>query len=155
MEEPVMDDRPHSRSLRKGRCSESGRIYLVTTVTRNRTPWFQDLLNARHLVQALLETHKQGLCETLAYVVMPDHLHWLLVLGENNNLATIVGGVKSVCAHRIGQSIWQAGFHDHAVRREEDLRNLGLYVVANPLRAGLVKSLRDYPHWDAIWLPGG
>jgi len=26
------------------------------------------------------------------------------------------------------------------------------YIVANPLRAGLVESVRDYPHWDAIWL---
>jgi hypothetical protein len=26
------------------------------------------------------------------------------------------------------------------------------YVVANPLRAGLVKRLGDYPLWDAIWL---
>ncbi len=25
-------------------------------------------------------------------------------------------------------------------------------IVANPLRNGLVKSVRDYPHWDAIWL---
>jgi REP element-mobilizing transposase RayT len=149
-----MDDRPHSHNLRKGRCSESGRIYLVTTVTRDRIPWFHDLLIARRVVQALLETHHRGWCETLAYVVMPDHLHWLLVLGDNQTLSNVVGGVKSVCAHRIGRCIWQAGFHDHAVRREEDLRNLGRYVVMNPLRAGLVNSLRDYPHWDAIWLPG-
>ena len=34
----------------------------------------------------------------------------------------------------------------------KDLRELARYVVANPLRAGLVQSLRDYPHWDAEWL---
>ena len=26
------------------------------------------------------------------------------------------------------------------------------YIVANPLRAGLVKQIGDYPLWDAIWL---
>jgi hypothetical protein len=26
------------------------------------------------------------------------------------------------------------------------------YVVANPLRAGLVQTLRNYPLWDAVWL---
>lgn len=26
------------------------------------------------------------------------------------------------------------------------------YMVANPLRAGLVSSIREYPHWDAVWL---
>ena len=146
-----MDDRQHSRDLRKGRYSETGRIYLVTTTTHQRTPWFQDLLNARCLVQALMEAQQRGLSETLAYALMPDHLHWLLVLGEKRNLSTVVGGVKSLSAHRIGHRIWQTGFHDHGLRHEKDLKEVSRYVVANPLRAGLVKSLRDYPHWDSIW----
>jgi hypothetical protein len=29
---------------------------------------------------------------------------------------------------------------------------LARYIVANPLRAGLVEHLGDYPHWDAVWL---
>ena len=48
--------------------------------------------------------------------------------------------------------IWQKGYHDRAVRSEEDLRNVARYIVANPLRAGLVKRLGDYPFWDAAWL---
>ncbi|MFV3290267.1 transposase, partial [Pseudomonas sp. NY11955] len=26
------------------------------------------------------------------------------------------------------------------------------YIVANPIRAGLVSRVGDYPHWDAVWL---
>jgi putative transposase len=26
------------------------------------------------------------------------------------------------------------------------------YIVANPLRAGLVNRVEDYSHWDSIWL---
>ncbi|MNE68641.1 hypothetical protein D3C80_1643130 [compost metagenome] len=48
--------------------------------------------------------------------------------------------------------LWQKGFHDHALRREEDVKAVARYVVANPLRAGLVEKLADYPFWDAIWL---
>ncbi len=48
--------------------------------------------------------------------------------------------------------MWQKGFHDHAIREEEDLRAVARYVVANPVRAGLVQSVRDYPHWDARWV---
>ena len=48
--------------------------------------------------------------------------------------------------------IWQKGYYDHGLRREEDLRTTARYIVANPLRAGIVKRLADYPHWDAIWL---
>jgi putative transposase len=83
---------------------------------------------------------------------MPDHLHWLFALGDRLPLSRVVGAVKSLSAHRIGHRIWQTGFHDHALRREEDVLGTARYVVANPLRAGLVRSLRDYPHWDAVWL---
>jgi putative transposase len=95
---------------------------------------------------------------TLAFVVMPDHLHWLVEVREGWTLAKVVGDVKSVSAHRINQflgrkgKIWQAGYHDHALRREEDLVGVARYVVANPLRAGLVTRLGEYPLWDAIWL---
>ncbi|MEO7253669.1 MAG: transposase, partial [Casimicrobium sp.] len=51
-----------------------------------------------------------------------------------------------------GASLWQDGFHDRALRRDEDLLTIARYVVANPLRAGLVQRLGDYPFWDAIWL---
>ncbi|MNN75503.1 hypothetical protein D3C81_1918110 [compost metagenome] len=48
--------------------------------------------------------------------------------------------------------VWQSGYHDHALRRDEDLKAAARYLVANPLRAGLVKSVRDYPFWNAVWL---
>ena len=66
--------------------------------------------------------------------------------------------MKSLSARRINHYLgttgrfWQDGFHDHALRRDEDLVKFARYVVANPLRARLVETLRDYPHWDAIWV---
>ncbi len=50
------------------------------------------------------------------------------------------------------QRLWQAGYHDHAVRREEDMEQLVRYVIANPFRAGMVEQVEDYPHWHAAWL---
>lgn len=47
---------------------------------------------------------------------------------------------------------WQKRYHDHALRKEDNLKQMARYVVANPLRAGLVKRLGDYPLWDAVWL---
>ncbi|GBH14379.1 REP element-mobilizing transposase RayT [Pseudomonas syringae pv. actinidiae] len=38
------------------------------------------------------------------------------------------------------------------MRNEQDMAGLARYIVANPLRAGLVKKLGDYPLWDAIWV---
>jgi hypothetical protein len=50
------------------------------------------------------------------------------------------------------QSLWQKSFYDHGLRSEEDLKGIARYIVANPLRAGLVEHIGEYPHWDAIWL---
>lgn len=60
--------------------------------------------------------------------------------------------LKSRKSSAIGKSIWQKGFYDHAVRKEEDIKNIARYIVANPLRTNIVNKLNDYPHWDAIWL---
>jgi hypothetical protein len=60
--------------------------------------------------------------------------------------------VKSVVSRQLGQPIWQAGFHDRAMRKEENLQAFARYIVANPVRAGLVNRVGDYPHWDAMWL---
>jgi REP element-mobilizing transposase RayT len=48
--------------------------------------------------------------------------------------------------------LWQPAFFDHALRKEENIQQVARYIVANPLRAGLVENIEDYPHWDAIWL---
>ena len=138
--------------LRKGRWSQSGQVYLITTVTREREPVFAGLACARLLIRTLQGVSATGNCETLAFVVMPDHLHWLLSLGQPDPLSVVVGRVKAISAHRQGRAIWQAGFHDRAIRRDEDLLAVARYVVTNPLRAGLVPRLGMYPHWDAIWL---
>jgi putative transposase len=143
---------PHGKDLRRGRLSLPGQVYHVTTVTLGRQPIFSDLRAARLLINALWEAQARGEATTLAFVIMPDHMHWLLQLAEETSLSGLVGAVKAVTAHQAGEKIWQRGFHDHALRQDEDLVEVARYIVANPLRAGLVQRLGDYPHWDAVWL---
>ena len=147
---------PGQRRLRIGRVSETGRVYLVTCVCYRRQPVFADFWAGRCVVQAMRSV--DDLAETLAFVVMPDHLHWLMQLQPGGNLSRAVQKVKGlassalVAESRVRLPIWQRGFHDHALRREEDLAAVARYVVANPLRAGIVDSVGDYPLWDACWL---
>jgi putative transposase len=148
---------PHGCVLRKGRWSEIGRVYLITSVTHRREPVFRNLWCARLLIQELRAADALDWSTTWAFVVMPDHLHWLVALKEAD-LSRLVLRVKSRSTIEINRFLgrsgrmWQKGFHDHALREEEDLRTVARYVVANPVRAGLVQSVRDYPHWDARWL---
>ena len=143
--------KPHQIDLRKGRFSQPNRIYHVTTTTINRTPIFTDLKSARALIR-ILHSIPPAHANTLACVVMPDHLLWLVQLGEQQSLSKLVQSVKSISAHEIGQPIWQQGFYDHALRKDEDIQSVARYIIANPLRAGLVQHIGDYPHWDAVWL---
>lgn len=143
---------PHSKDLRKGRHSMPGQIYLITTVTENRQPVFQDFNAARSLILLLRNEQQLGRADTLAFVIMPDHLHWLMALTRPAPLARIMQSLKALSAKSIGRPIWQPGFHDHALRKEEDLKAVARYIIANPLRAGLVSNIGDYPHWDALWL---
>ncbi len=149
--------RPGTRSLRLGRYSEPGRIYLVTAVTQAREALFSDWRLGRLVVGEMRAAQGNGLLRSLAFVVMPNHFHWLFELG-GQPLDAVLARVKSRSAkavnaalERTGQ-VWQRGFHDHAVRREQDIQPLARYMVANPLRAGLVQRIGDYPLWDAVWL---
>ncbi|TVP54594.1 MAG: transposase [Halomonadaceae bacterium] len=148
---------PHSHHLRRGRVSEAGRIYLITATCANRQCFFQSLISGRAVVQSLQET--VTLAETLCFVVMPDHIHWLIQLNGYASLDRVVGKVKARVTRRLRvlhpelhrTHIWQPGFHDRAIRRYEDLRVVARYVVANPIRAGLAETVGDYGLWDACW----
>ncbi len=94
----------------------------------------------------------------LARVLMPDHAHWLLELSEHDVLSAVVNRIKSASSRHANRtleskgSLWSPAYHDHALRAEDDLQDTARYVVANPLRAGLVSRLGDYPFWNAVWL---
>jgi len=145
-------------SLPKGRLSAAGHEYLVTSVTHRRIPVFTDFGRARTLISVFRETGDARLAEWLAWVVMPDHFHALLRLGAEADLGRLLQIVKGRSARRINamtvgaRRLWQPGFHDHALRAEEDRVAIARYVVSNPLRAGLVSRIGDYPHWDCVWL---
>jgi len=147
----------HACRLRIGRVSERGRIYSITAVVKHRKPIFKDFRLSRLLINELRRTHAEGLVNSLAWVVMPDHFHWLVEL-QSSTLSVVMQRTKSRSARAINAACqcsapcWQPGYHERAIRYDDDLPGIARYIVANPLRAGLVKRLVDYPHWDAIWL---
>ena len=134
---------------------DSRRIYLISFITIKRARLFDELLLARMVVRHL---KKQEHANTLAYVVMPDHVHWLLQITGDSSLESVVRSAKTDSARSINTfygrtgRVWQEGFHNHRVRRGDDLKYIARYLVSNPVRAGLAKSVREYAHWDAIWL---
>ena len=114
---------------------------------------------ASHVCAALTERGLWRDSILLYWVLMPDHLHVSVSLGGSEPLPRLIQRVKAVLARasrrdeqRDPTPIWMAGDHDHALRAEENMHAIARCIAANPLRAGLARSVRDYPYRYAIWL---
>lgn len=134
------------------------KVYHVTSATLHHEHVFRYFNRGRIVVQSMRRENDAGNVETLAFVVMPDHFHWLLALSGRRSLSRTVRAMKSNAARRINSAtgrkgrLWQTGFRDRAFGRDDDLARIASYIVANPLRAGLVDSMHEYPLWDVKWL---
>jgi REP element-mobilizing transposase RayT len=145
-----------SKLLRKGRASIKNQHYLITTAVLEREPIFKNIETAEIVLNSLYWLEKKEKIVLDAAVVMPDHLH--LVAGlKKGSLAQLIHSFKSYTAHEINKflqrhgPLWQRQYHDHAIRKDEDLNEIVFYTLNNPVRAGLVKDFHDYPHWYCMW----
>ena len=129
---------------------EPGRPFSITIGTSPRAPVFADLPFGRACVELLREVRdKQGLL-VYAYCLMPDHVHLLAATTSRESITGAIGSWKSLCyreRYKRGNRarFWQRSFYDHAIRDDEDLIDVAMYVLGNPVRAGLVERFRDYP----------
>jgi len=142
---------PNSRALRKGRVSERNHIYLVTFRCVGRRPLLADLRLGKIVAGEIQRLDLSDLTKTFAFVVMPDHVHWLFELRGAESLSKVVRSLKGRSSRQINRArkdngtVWQSGFHDRALRYVESLREAGFYIINNPVRASLVKQWWDYP----------
>ncbi|MFZ2540750.1 MAG: transposase [Gallionella sp.] len=145
-------------ALRKGRVSIANGVYFVTTTAFERQKLFSDFGAGCAVGRCFEDVRLLGDAKMLAWVLMPDHAHCLLQLGERDTLSVVVNRLKSASARHANRAlgrtgaVWARAFHDHALRSEDDLQDVARYVVANPLRAKLVGQLGEYPFWNAVWL---
>ena len=155
---PYVLSSPGQKSLRIGRRSLPGHAYFLTFVAQRRKPFFGDWAPGAAMSRHVSNPEHWPCSRLMAWVLMPDHWHGLVVLETHGDLAKVVGHAKGVTAAKFNRdtgrsgALWARGFHDRAVRSEEGLREAARYLVANPLRAGLVGQIGDYPFWDAAWL---
>ena len=143
--------------LRIGRHSEFGRLYLLTTITQQRRPIFNNFQLGRLVVDQFRQAHEDGIVISKAWVVMPDHFHWLIEL-QNKTLGELMCRIKSRSSVNINrltkthERVWQKGYYDRALRQEDDVKAAARYIIQNPIRAQLATRIGDYPLWDACWI---
>ncbi len=123
----------------------SSGAYFITLVTRLRVPLFGHIENSTLVPSQIgcaaeqewlaLPTRILGL--TLdTFIVMPNHLHGIIWLGEGNTLplAKIIALYKAGVSRICQQSIWQRNFHERVIRDEQELFFARQYIEQNPLR---------------------
>ena len=127
-----------------------GHRYFVTYCTDKRRVLFTSEPLVRHLAWQILQSCERYQFAVLAYVFMPDHCH-LLVEGhrEDADFRALMANCRkrtSLAARPcvVGR-LWQDGYHERVLRREEATETVIEYILANPIRAGLVENAMDYP----------
>ncbi|MDP2143893.1 MAG: transposase [Gallionella sp.] len=158
----------HRRSIRlRGYDYSQAGAYFVTLCAHERACLFGAvdgdvvrLNEAGHLVQRLwdqLPEYFSGI-ELDAFVVMPNHVHGVVVLNDLGamNRAPTVGDIvrayKARCTHGINRlrgmqsvSIWQRNYYEHIIRSESSLQEIREYIANNPAQWAIDRENPDAP----------
>ncbi len=146
------------------RAKFEGGYYFFTVVTYNRKRIFNTEFTRSCLRQAIRRTQIKHPFETIAICLLPDHLHCLWKLPENDadfsiRWSSIKGRFSREylrCSDRQGPvpfsrkrkeevCIWQRRFWEHQIRDEKDLQGHVDYIHYNPVKHGLVRQIEDWP----------
>ena len=157
----VRQPKPGSSRLRAGRHSAAGQLYLLTTATHLRQPILDIPEYAQIVLDAIRSPLRIRYFMVDAAVVMPDHIHIAGSLQGSRTLDQFMRSLKGytgrqLCKCGLTAPVWQSGYHDHAARSVDEYRDCVQYLLENPLRAGLVHRVADYPFLLAPddWLNG-
>ena len=108
----------------------------------------------RSEIAALVETallHFDGQrYRTLAWRLMPNHVHVVVEMMDSQSLSDIVASWKSFTAHKANALLerngrfWHADYFDRFMRNEEHLNQTIEYVEQNPVKAGMAARASDW-----------
>jgi len=152
-----------------------GGTYFFTVVTHQRRPVLTTTMARRCLREAIKIELAVRPVEVVAFVLLPDHLHTIWTLPENDVNYSLrwkrikelftreflaAGGEEGIisssrAAHH-ERAVWQRRFWEHVIRDEDDLKGCLDYIHWNPVKHGLAKSPIDYP-WSSFrrWVTTG
>src|SRR5512140_3783570 len=108
------------------------RLVFITCVTFERTHYLEGEQNLRIFWETLRNVQPIHPFHLFAYVIIPDHFHWILQLPEGApDFSRVLHSVKINFTRNLKRSlgvpapfqVWQSRFWDHVIRDEVDLRN--------------------------------
>ena len=144
-----------------------GALHFVTGNFRDRIPVFKDGAMCDVFFQVLHQLRTEWPSKLIAYVLMPDHFH-SIVNPRNGDIQGFTGALKSMAARDIIEitndrrfevsipkadgsvhQVWQESFKAQPLWSGWMIWQKINYIHANPVKAKLVNSARDYP-WSSF-----
>ncbi|MFO0968806.1 MAG: transposase [Gemmataceae bacterium] len=130
-------------------------VVSFTACIKDRAHAFEDVDVIAQFRHDLADALQKNVCCAPIYCFMPDHLHILVSgLSENADTWRAMVAFKQKTGfwfsrHRPSFA-WQKDFHDHILRKDDDLAAHVRYIADNPVRKRLVARWNDYPHTGAL-----
>ena len=129
--------------------------YFITSTTEDRNPVFANEGNALVLWNVINNQRKRERFHLLGFVIMPDHLHIIIIPRGENRVSFIMQEIKKGSARLINRSngrkgkLWMNEYYDYIIRGESDLMEKMGYIHYNPVKKGLVDNEEEYPFSSA------
>jgi len=90
--------------------------------------------------------HELGMWWCELFLLMPDHLHALLVFPREPGMSETIRGWKRLMARSFGIR-WQENYFDHRIRNDEEAAEKWKYILLNPIVKNLCAIEDDWPWW--------
>jgi putative transposase len=114
-------------------------------------------MESRPTIVATVQARRAGIhpYHLLAYIILPDHFHWLMQVDDpSGNFSIVMRSIKAnftleykkLYGIKTPYKLWQARFWDHVIRDEQDLENHFDYIHWNPVKHGYVKNPDEWKH---------
>jgi REP-associated tyrosine transposase len=124
--------------------------YFLTFCTHGRRRHFTTAEPVAVALSHILQTAREQHFAILAYCFMPDHLHLLIEAQvEDADCRQFISRSKQFSGFyfrkTFGDSLWQRYGYERTLKDDEATLSVVRYILENPLRAGLVRAVGDYP----------
>jgi putative transposase len=139
-----------------------GALHFVTGNILDRVPIFTSVACCQSFIDAFAEELQSWPAKLIAYVLMPDHFHFI-TNPQDGQIKEFTGALKSKTARAIvkatsrnfkmnadgSHEVWQESFKAIPLWSAWMIWQKINYIHANPVKAKLVKSAKDY-YWSSF-----
>jgi putative transposase len=131
------------------------RTFFVTSSIAEKRNLLQSDRSAGLFLKVLYDYREQGKFQLHEFVVMPDHFHVLITVGDDSKIERAVQFIKGGFAFRAGREfgfrapVWQKGFSEVRIRDAAAFEQVRSYIRNNPVARRLVLRPEDFPYSSA------